>query len=182
MLLKMAWESRRTKLWDDQHVKLMARHESSGYVDHRPWVHQLVGDLIHTKYFRGRAAALGIQLVAGTAPTGEWLHRHRWKTTGKCACGQWDSVDHRLQGCAFLGQGCPVRIVRTLGDCWTLLEEPVNVPARIHPEGQMLAYGVLFLLTRLGSLTIRAQNANCSHARLLRMAQECGRGGECWPQ
>ena len=91
-LVKMAWDNRRDILLEARVGKLMVRHRACGYDGQRPWVHQLVSDLVPTKYFVGRAVTLSAQLVSGTAPTGEWLHRHGWKTSGRCACGQWDSM------------------------------------------------------------------------------------------
>ena len=145
MLLKMAWGSRRSLLWDIQFPKLMIRHNALGYQEGQPWVHLLASDLVLTKYFVGRQASLCAQLVSGTAPTGEWLHRHGWKTDGRCACGQMDTVDLRLQGCGCR-QPCPIRGVRSICDFWALLELPAGLPDRIHPIGQMLSYRELSVL------------------------------------
>ena len=123
LLLKMAWDNRRSLLWDIQQRRLMERHNTLGYQPGQQWVHQLVSDLVLTTYFVGRQVSLCAQLISGTAPTGEWLHGHGWKTDGRCACGQMATIDLRLRGCECRPP-CPIRGVRSLSEFWALLELP----------------------------------------------------------
>ena len=91
----------------------------------------MVRDLVSTKTFDGRARAIAVQLLAGTVPTGSWLSAHGWCTEGRCACGEVDTLAHRLAGCSERA-GCPLRGVRSYKDFWSLLDTP-PLPEKMHP-------------------------------------------------
>ncbi len=133
-LVQVRW----SELQFDKWVKgLEHRQTRFGYKPENSWDQQLVTDLVSRSGLKGRQYTLAHQLVAGTAPTGQWLHEHGWKTTGACGCGHQDTLTHILQGCRVRAK-CPVEHVSDQVGFWKLLERP-DIPELFEEKGLFTA-------------------------------------------
>ena len=181
LLLKMAWENRRSCLWDIQHPKLMERHNALGYQPGQQWVHQLVSDLVLTKYFVGRQVSLCAQLVSGTAPTGEWLHGHGWKQMDAAHVVEWT-----LLTCGYRAVSAGRRaLLKEFGLCvnfgpsWSC---QMGCRTGYIPKVKRLRIRILLALVLPKRWPTPLRNASSSRAKFTLMDRACGQGGEFWPQ